>query len=219
MQLPVADARTVRTFARGLLAHYRVPLAGVVALQALAAIASLAVPWVLGDLVDEVAGGTTGEHVNTVALVLAVVVLLQTALTRYAQRDAMILGEEIFARLREQFLATVTHLPLSTVERAGTGDLLGRTTNDVDRVQWTVRFGVPRVLVAGITVLLTVAAAVLASPPTAVALLVGAPVLVLSLRWYLRRASPAYRANAAAFAGLNGTLTESVEQAATVDAL
>src|SRR5699024_1810639 len=36
---------------------------------------------------------------------------------------------------------------------------------------------------------------------------------------YLRRSPPAYRENAAAFADLNGCLTESVEHAATVDAL
>lgn len=219
MQLPVADARTVRAFARRLLVHYRRPLAGVVLLQGLAAVASLAVPWLLGDLVDAVTTGTTAAHVDRVVLTLVGVVLVQAVLTRYAVRDAMILGEGIFARLREDFLTSVTHLPLSTAERAGTGDLLGRTTNDVDRVQWTVRFGVPEVLVAAITVVFTVGAAVLASPLTSVAVLAGVPVLLASVRRYLRLAPPAYHANAAAYARLNGVLTESVEHAATVDAL
>ncbi|MEE6274254.1 ABC transporter ATP-binding protein [Georgenia sp. MJ206] len=219
MQLPIADARTVRRFAGGLIGHYRGRLAGVVGLQALAAVAALAVPWVLGGLVDSVAAGTTERHIHTTAAVLVGVVLVQTVVTRYAQRSAMILGEEVFARLRENFLSAVTHLPLSTVERAGTGDLLGRTTNDVDRVQWAVRFGVPRVLVTATTVLLTLAAAVAASPLAALAVLVGIPVLLAATRWYLRLAPPAYHANAAAYATLNGTLTESVEHAATVDAL
>ncbi|MFC4554341.1 ABC transporter ATP-binding protein [Georgenia faecalis] len=219
MQLPVADARTVRRFSGRLLRDYRARLTAVVGLQGLAAVASLAVPWVLGGLVDDVATGTTARHVNTMAGVLIGAVLAQTVLTRYAHRSAMILGEEIFAVLREQFLSTVTHLPLSTVERAGTGDLLGRTTNDVDRVQWVVRFGVPRVLVTLTTILLTLGAAFLASPLTALALGVGIPVLLVATRWYLRLAPPAYRANAEAYAELNGVLTESVEHAETVDAL
>jgi ABC-type multidrug transport system fused ATPase/permease subunit len=39
------------------------------------------------------------------------------------------------------------------------------------------------------------------------------------VRWYLRRATPAYQRESAAYAMLNGTVTESVEGARTVDAL
>ena len=219
MQLPVADAQRVRAFAGRLLRSYRRPLATVVLLQALAAVAALALPWLLGGLVDAVVAGTTRRYVDTVALWLVGVVVLQALVTRYAQRSAMVLGEEVFAELRERFLSGVTHLPLSTVERAGTGDLLGRTTNDIDRVQWAVRFGVPRVLVTTTTIVLTFGAALLASPLVALAMLVGLPVLALATRRYLRRSAPAYRENAAAYADLNGVLTESVEHAATVDAL
>lgn len=219
MQLPVADARTVRSLSMALLRRYRRRLVVVVTLQALAAVAALAVPWLLGDLVDAVAQGTTLAHVNSVGLTIVGVVVVQAVITRFAQRGAMILGEEVFARLREDFLLAVTHLPLSTVERAGTGDLLGRTTNDIDRVQWTVRFGVPRLLVTSATILLTLAAAVLASPLVALALLVAVPLITIATRRYLRTATPAYLVNSEAYARLNGVLTESVEQAATVDAL
>ncbi|WP_043500174.1 ABC transporter ATP-binding protein [Georgenia sp. SUBG003] len=219
MLLPVADARTVRRQAGALLRRYRGRLARVVVVQALAAVAALTLPWLLGDLVDAVAAGTTASYVNRTGLVLVAVVLAQTLLIRHAHRDAMILGEEIFARLREDFLSTVTHLPLSTVERAGTGDLLGRTTNDVDRVQWMLRFGVPRVLVTSATILLTVVAAFLASPVVALSLLVGVPIIVVSVRRYLRLATPAYLRSSEAYARLNGVLTESVEHATTIDAL
>ncbi len=219
MQLPVADAAHVRRFTGRLLRAYRGPLTGVVLLQALAAVAALLLPWLLGGLVDAVVTGTTLGYVDTMAGWLVVVVVAQAGITRYAQRNAMVLGERIFAELRERFLSGVTHLPLSTVERAGTGDLLGRTTNDIDRIQWAVRFGIPRVLVTSTTILLTFGAALLVSPLVALGMLVGMPVLVLATRVYLRKSPPAYRANAAAYADLNGVLTESVEHAATVDAL
>ena len=54
------------------------------------------------------------------------------------------IAEEIFAELREDFMRRVLGLPLSTVERAGTGDLISRTTADVDSLARTIRFAVPR---------------------------------------------------------------------------
>ncbi len=110
-------------------------------------------------------------------------------------------------------------LPLSTVERAGTGDLISRTTNDIDALSETVRFAVPSVLVAGVTTTLTLAATFLAGWLVALPVLVGVPLLWFSTRWYLRRAPDGYLAERAAYAELNGTITETVDGARTVDAL
>ncbi|WP_407341466.1 ABC transporter ATP-binding protein [Pengzhenrongella phosphoraccumulans] len=219
MLLPVADATAVRRHTAVLVRHHHRALGIVVTLHALAATAGLAGPWLLGRMVDDVANGTTVAAIDQAVALLVVAVLVQTVLVRYAQRGAMVLGEAVFAQLREEFMSTVTRLPLSTVERAGTGDLLGRTTNDIDRVQYTVRFGVPRILVTTTTIVLTAVAAVLTDPVAALALVAGLPLLVGVTRWYLRRATPAYLRESAAYATLNGTITESVEGARTVDAL
>jgi ABC-type multidrug transport system fused ATPase/permease subunit len=219
VKLPVADGPTLRRHTAGLLRRHRRGLAVVVLLHVLAATAGLAGPWLLGRLVDGVVSGTTTSAVDRTVAVLVVAVLAQTVLIRYAQRAAMVLGETVFAQLREEFVATVTRLPLSTVERAGTGDLVARTTTDIDRVQYTVRFGVPRILVTAATITLTAVAAVLTSPLVALGLLAGLPLLLPVTRWYLRRAAPAYLRESAAYATLNGTITESVEGARTVDAL
>ncbi len=219
MRLPVADRSVLRAQTAGLLRAHRRPLAFVLVLHSLAAVAGLAGPWLLGRIVDAVRGGTTLAVVDRAALALLVAVLVQAVLVRYAQRSARVLGEAVFADLREEFITTVTRLPLSTVERAGTGDLLGRTTNDIDRAQHSVRFGVPRILVASVTTLLTLVAAFLVDARVAVALLVGAPLLVVTARWYLRRATPAYLRESAAYAQLNGSISESVEGARTIDAL
>ena len=68
-----------------------------------------------------------------------------------ARRESFRLGERVFAQLREQFMGRVMALPLSTVERAGTGDLVARTTNDVEALSHVVRFGIPSVFVAVVT--------------------------------------------------------------------
>lgn len=219
MKLPVADGPALRRHTTALLRQHRRGLTVVVLLHVLAATAGLAGPWLLGRLVDGVVSGTTTSAVDRTVAVLVVAVLAQTVMIRYAQRAAMVLGETVFAQLREEFVATVTRLPLSTVERAGTGDLVARTTTDIDRVQYTVRFGVPRILVTAATITLTAVAAVLTSPLVALGLLAGLPLLLPVTRWYLRRAAPAYLRESAAYATLNGTITESVEGARTVDAL
>ncbi len=219
MRLPVADRDLLRSRTAALLRAHRRPLSVVLVLHSLAAVAGLAGPWLLGRIVDAVQAGTTAAVVDRAALGLLVAVLAQAVLVRYAQMSARVLGEAVFADLREEFIATVTRLPLSTVERAGTGDLLGRTTNDIDRAQHSVRFGVPRILVASVTTLLTFVAAVLVDARVAVAMLVGAPLLVATARWYLRRATPAYLRESAAYARLNGSISESVEGARTIDAL
>lgn len=219
MRLPVAEAPTLRQHTAGLLRRHRRALSGVVVLHVLAATAGLAGPWLLGRLVDAVQAGTTTATADRTVVVLVAAVLAQTVLIRYAQRAAMVLGETVFADLREEFITTVTRLPLSTVERAGTGDLVARTTTDIDRVQYTVRFGVPRVLVTTATTVLTVVAALLTDPLVALGLFAGAPLLIGVTRWYLHRATAAYLRESAAYATINGTITESVEGARTVDAL
>ncbi|MGN5732848.1 ABC transporter ATP-binding protein [Arthrobacter psychrochitiniphilus] len=217
--LPVADSAQVKAEGLRLMRLHKKPLAGVVSLYGVAAIAGLAGPFLLGRLVDAVTAGTTTGFVAMVALTLAGFVLIQTVLARWARRKGMVLGEKVFAQLREEFMEQVTSLPLSTVERAGTGDLVSRTTNDVDAVSHTVRFGVPQVLVSVATIVLTAAAAVLTSPILAVALLVGVPLLVPVTRWYLKRATPGYLLERESYAGLNGAVTETIEGARTVDAL
>jgi len=219
VKLPVADSATLRRHTAALLRRHRRGLVVVVSLHVLAATAGLAGPWLLGRLVDDMVTGTTGSAVDRTIAVLVVAVLAQTVLIRYAQRAAMVLGETVFAELREEFVATVTRLPLSTVERAGTGDLVARTTTDIDRVQYTVRFGVPRILVTVATIALTAVAAVATNALVALGLLAGLPLLLGVTRWYLRRAAPAYLRESAAYATINGTITESVEGARTVDAL
>lgn len=219
MRLPIADSAMLREHTLALLRRHRTALGFVLGLHAAAALAGLAGPWLLGRIVDAVVDGTAAGFVDRAVGLLVLAVLGQTVLIRYAQRASRVLGETVFADLREEFVTTVTRLPLSTVETAGTGDLVGRTTNDIDRAQHSVRFGVPRILVTSATVVLTVVAALAVDWRVALGLAVGVPSLLVTTRWYLRRATPAYLRESAAYATLNGTISESVEGARTIDAL
>ena len=219
VQLPVADARAVTAYALGLARRHPRALGLSVALYAAAALAGLAAPPLLGSLVESVERGTTRGHVDAVAGLLALSVLAATTLTWLSRRISLVLAEQVFADLREDFLEQVVALPLSTVERAGAGDLLSRTTADVDILAKTVRSAVPEVLVASITTTLTVAAAFVVSWQVASAMLVAAPVLLLSTRWYLRRAPAGYLAERSTWATMTAGIAETADGARTVEAL
>ncbi|MFC0681118.1 ABC transporter ATP-binding protein [Lysobacter korlensis] len=220
MLLPIADLGHVRATAGRLIRRHWRALSVVLLLHLVAALCGLVAPRAVGILVDALTRGTaTATGVNVFLAVVAGAVLAQAVLIRFAQRQSMVLGETVFARLREEFMAVVSRLPLSTVERAGTGDLLSRTTHDIESVARTVRFGVPRVLVASITSVLIFVAAIATHPLLGIAMFAGVPLLLLSTRWYLRRSGPAYQRQLASYARLSGSVSETVEGARTIDAL
>lgn len=218
MKLPVADNRTVLRRLLALIGAYRGELALVLILQLGSAFAGIALPWIMGGVVDRIESGTTAAFVQRAMAASCILVLVSALLAYFAEYHARVLGESIFARLREDLVYTVTHLPLSVVESAGTGDLIGRTTHDIDRVQFMVRLGISAVLVLATTIVATLVAGFLTSPVLAVVLLACFPLVALVLRWYLPRTIPAYRASSSAWARLSGNVNETVDQADTVDA-
>ena len=217
--LPIADGPELRAQAARLGRRHRLGLAGVVGLHALAATAGLAGPPLLGRLVQSVEEGTTRAYIDKLVLVLAGFLVAQTILTWFARRASFVLSETMFAELREDFMRRVLALPLSTVERAGTGDLVSRTTSDVDSLARTIRFAVPETLIAAVTTILTVAAAVWVNPLAAIPCIAGVPALWLGTRWYLKRAPAGYLWERAAYARLTGTVGETVDGGRTIDAL
>jgi ABC-type multidrug transport system fused ATPase/permease subunit len=218
-RLPIADGPEVRAQARVMARRHRGGLALVIGLHALAAVAGLAGPALLGRLVEDVQHGTTKAHIDTIALVLAGFITLQTVFTWAARRSSFVLSELAFAELREEFMRRVLALPLSTVERAGTGDLVSRTTADVDSLARTIRFAIPETLIATVTAFLTVFAAFLVDPLVALPCLVGVPLIWVGTRWYLKRAPAGYLWERAAYATMTGTVGETVDGGRTIDAL
>ncbi|GAB3591200.1 ABC transporter ATP-binding protein [Angustibacter peucedani] len=218
-KLPVAGPESVRREARVLLREHGRALGLVLGLHGVAAVAGLAGPALIGRLVDDVRGGAGLSRVDHLALLLGAAIVVQTGLTWAARRQSFVLGEQVFAQLREQFMDRVVALPLSTVERAGTGDLVTRTTRDVDALSHTVRFAVPSVLVAVVATVLTTIATFLAGWQVALPVVLAVPILWSGTRWYLKRAPEGYLREGATYAVLNGTVTETVDGARTVDAL
>lgn len=217
--LPVAGPRQVRRYAADLCRRHPRMLLGALLLHGAAALAGLAAPRLIGDLVEAVEQGSTLGAVDRTMLLLTGFVLLQAVLTRYARLLSQVLGEEVLAELREDFVAHTLALPVGVVEAAGSGDLLTRTSRDVDQLAWSVRRALPEWVIAVVTALLTFGAALAVGWWVALPCLLGVPPLVVGLRWYLARAGAGYLRESASYSQINATLTETVEGARTVEAL
>jgi ABC-type multidrug transport system fused ATPase/permease subunit len=215
--LPIAANRELGAYARRVIRAHRGEFGLVVALQSLAAIAGLFVPWLLGNLVAQVAAGH--DTVARTVTLICVFLVVQAVLTRFAGYAAAFLGEKILAALREEFVADILALPPEIIEGADDGDLITRTTRDVDLLSDTVRAAIPASLRSVAVIGFTLGALALTSPLLLLPCLVPVPVLFGATHWYLRRAHAGYLREAASYSRLTEGLAETVEGAPAVEAL
>lgn len=218
-QLPVADAALVRRTAGRLALEERWWLFVLIGVQGAATAAGLVGPAILGGLVNQLAAHReTARGIVVAVAVFGVALCCQAVLTRLARSRSAVLGERVLARLREGLVDGVLSLPLGVVERAGTGDLLTRSTTDVELLTTAVQRAVPDMGIAAVTAILTVVALVVSAPPMALVLIPAIPPLFLINRWYLRRASAAYLNRQAALAQVNSRLQETMTAGRTIEA-
>jgi ABC-type multidrug transport system fused ATPase/permease subunit len=219
--LPVAHSRTVLRYLSDLLRRRRNLVILVTLANALAAGAGLAVPLLLGDLVDATvrSEGQVGDDTLRQFVVLVTVVLaLQALLTFLAKWTAAILGHGVLAEAREHVIRAVLRLPLGRVESSSTGDLVTRVTRDVGAMSRSVRWALPEAIIGVVTVLLTLVAMLVNSWVLALPTMVMVSLSMIQVRRYLRAAPAAYLTEGATYSRINTSLTETVEGIRTVEA-
>jgi ABC-type multidrug transport system fused ATPase/permease subunit len=217
-RLPVASPASVRSHVFVLLRRHRGIFAALTLLNGVAAVASVVGPQILGRLIEGIQDEVDLSYVNWAALIFLGALIVQTVFTRLARMRGAILGEAVLADLRENFLTRVVALPPGVVERAGTGDLVTRTTTDIDRLAWAVRQAVPEITIAVVTAVFVLGALILTSPLLALSWLVAVPVILLVTRWYFKRAPLGYRREMASYANVNAGVAEAVDAGRTVEA-
>ncbi|MBB5120277.1 multidrug ABC transporter ATPase [Streptomyces eurocidicus] len=215
--LPVVSSQEARRHARRLVLKYPGELATVLGLHGLSTACGLTAPHLLGGLVEDVRSGI--DSVSTAALLILGFVLAQSLLLGLAVSSTARLSEKVVAELREEFLEDLLRLPLARVEEAGVGDVLTRSTRDVDALARVARYALPSTLVALTTIATTVGALLLTGWLMVVPVLLLVPVLWPVTRWYLGRAREGYLRERTTYAQAAETLTETVTGARTVEAL
>ncbi|MFJ4953837.1 ABC transporter ATP-binding protein [Streptomyces sp. NPDC088760] len=216
--LPVADRAAVRRAAVRLVTADRRAFTAALLLNALAAAAGLAGPWLVGRIVDEVRAGHGVGAVDRLAVWIVLCALTQVLLARWARYVGHRFGERTLARVREEYVERVLALPASVVERAGTGDLTARGTADVATVGTTLRDVGPELLVDTVQALFVLGAVFALNPLLGAFGLLGLAPIWLALRWYLRRARDGYLAEGAASSQVAEVVAATAAGARTVEA-
>ncbi|KUL54259.1 ABC transporter ATP-binding protein [Streptomyces sp. NRRL S-1521] len=216
--LPIGTPTTVRTYVRELFQRHRTAFVLLIAVNTLAVTASMAGPYLLGDLVEKVSHDARDLHLERTIGLFALALAVQSFFVREVRLRGAMLGERMLADLREDFLVRSVGLPPGILERAGTGDLLSRITTDIDRLANAMREAVPQLAIGVVWVVLLLGGLVVTAPPLAPAVLVAVPLLVVGCRWYFKRAPAAYRSEAAGYAAVAAALAETVDAGRTVEA-
>ena len=216
-RLPVAGPATVKAYLRDLFRRHRRAFGWLTAVNAVAAVSGMVGPWLLGNVVQKLSSGQRDVGLSWVVLGFLIALAVQTVFVRLTRLRGALLGEQMLADLREDFLVRAVALPPGVLERAGTGDLLSRITTDVDRLSHAMRDAVPQLTIALLWGSLLLGALVVTAPELAVAVVIAAPILIIGGRWYFRRAPSAYRSEAAGYAAVASALAETVDAGRTVE--
>ncbi|HEY5882956.1 MAG TPA: ABC transporter ATP-binding protein [Nakamurella sp.] len=216
--LPVADARsTVAELGRGLRVRPWALTVTVVLLLG-ASVAALAIPALLGAIVDAIVSGHTSA-IARLALLVGVAGIGHGTLNCGAAIGVARIGERILADLRGRVVARAIAVPTSRVEAAGRGDLVARVTGDARVIGDAVSELIPTFVGAAFSIVVAAAGLAVIDWRMLVAAALAAPIQVMALRTHLRRSTPVYGAARAAV-GLRAERTlEAVDAADTVRAM
>ncbi|MFI8423555.1 ABC transporter ATP-binding protein [Streptomyces sp. NPDC085479] len=196
---------------------YRLRLAATGVLGVVSTGVDLIVPVAIGSLVDRVQAGTADlTTVLTITGVIALTALLGAAGTALTIVLATRVYHALLAALRERLVGHAMALPQHFVERAGTGDLISRSSDDVTAVADAAPSVIPVLTVTAFTIVVSLGGLAAMEWPYAAALAVVLPVYVLAVRWYLRVGPGVYRAERAAMSARAQQVLESQRGHATV---
>ena len=178
---------------RAHLRPYHQPIALIVLFQLVSTIASLYLPGLNAQIIDQgVVTGDTGYIVSTGAVMLAVTVLqilCSIAAVYFGARTAMAVGRD----LRESVFVTVESFAAQEVGRFGAPSLITRTTNDIQQVQMMVLLTFTMMIAAPIMCFGGIIMALRQDVFLSSLLLVIVPVLLVCVVLIIMRMRPLFR--------------------------
>lgn len=188
-----------------------------IGLGVIAATLSLAPPWLARLVIDNITTGATVADVDRYGAALVALAILQLLISRYSFLATARFGQKVSQRLRRSIIDRVLNLPARVVDKADAGDLMVRTTSDTNNVTGILSNAAPEMLISIVQIVLTFVFIAVLSPLLAVVTVIGMLGIPLVTRWYLRRATSAYLAEADGHAQLAESLSGTTNGARTVE--
>ena len=195
---------------RARLRPYAALLGGIVALQIVGTIASLYLPSLNADIIDNgIARGDTAyiwDLGGWMLAVAAVQVACSISATYLAARVAMGFGRDTRAAVFDR----VASFSAREVGQFGAPSLITRSTNDVQQVQMLVVMSATLLVMAPIMMVGGVVMALRQDVGLSWLMLVSVPVLGLAVTMIIRRMVPLFRQNQVLIDKVNGVLREQI---------
>ncbi|MFJ2646729.1 ABC transporter ATP-binding protein [Streptomyces sp. NPDC087420] len=197
-----------------MMAPERALSAGVLATGTAAVALSVITPRILGhatDLVVSGAAGPGGVDFRAVARALALalsLVAVASGLTWVQLRLTMVIVQRAGFRLREEAETKLARLPLSYFDRRPRGEVLSRTTNDIDNVTQTTQQALGQMVRALLTLVGVLGMMFWISPLLALIVLATVPVSVFAAMVIGKRSQPQFITQWAVTGRLNGHVEE-----------
>ncbi len=206
---PVCDSsQMLWALLRRYVRPYRGLLTVVAALQVVSTLASLYLPTINADIIDEgVAKGDTAAivHLGGVMLgVTALQVLCAVGAVFFGSRASVGFGRD----LRSAIFRHVLGFSATETARFGAPTLLTRTTNDVQQIQLLVQMTSTMLITAPIMGVGGIAMAVHQDAGLSWLLLISVPVLAVANYWVIRRLLPIFRSMQRLIDGINRVMRE-----------
>lgn len=192
--LPVATGPETWAAVRRRLRPHRWRLAGTAVVLLSSACAALAVPALLGLVVQIATDDGSTAAIAWCAAGIVVACAAAAALGAVGRSLMAAVTEQALAGLREDVVDRALHLPTAAVEAAGEGDVVSRVSGDVEAVGEAATGVLPAVTSAGFAVVVTFAGLGALDWRFAVGALAALPLQLWSLRTFRRRTPAVYAA-------------------------
>ncbi|WP_295696719.1 ABC transporter ATP-binding protein [Lapillicoccus sp.] len=195
---------------RRYLAPYKGPLTIIIVLQLVGTIASLYLPTLNADIIDQgVAKGDTGYIMRTGGWMLAIsiVQIIVTIVAAYlAARSSMGMGRD----LRGAIFHRVVGFSAQEVSKFGAPTLISRNTNDVTQIQMVVFMALAMMVSAPITMVGGIVMALRQDVGLSWLVAVAVPLLALAVGLVIRRMIPQFQVMQTSIDSVNRIMREQI---------
>lgn len=141
-------------------------------------------------------------------IALVVVALLSCLMAFIQQRLMASVGETLVLRLRMHISSKLTKLPLQFFDTHKTGDLLSRTTDDLEKVAEVMQTGAIQLLSALINITITIIVMLVLNPLLTLVAIAAIVVASLATKWISKKAEKSFAENQKTIGELNAKVEE-----------
>jgi ATP-binding cassette subfamily B protein len=207
------------TFKRllGFLGPYRKGVVWSFVLAAVAMVASVAIPWFVGQGINAIRAGDSGR-LRTYVIAIGIAAALSFGLTAARRLVAGKVSLGVEYDLRNHVYQHLQTLELGFFDRQQTGQLMSRTTVDLQGVRFFLGYGLVFMAQSALTILLVAVAMFLVDPRLAALSLAPVPFVVVIAFRYGRRARPAAQEVQQRIAELTAEVEENISGVRVVKA-